>query len=136
MAIDYDKLAQTAFRLVENAGRTADFYRIDQRPLDEDKPWLGPDPDPDNYLPDAQELGVPIVSVSPADGNLLGITTLDEDALKRVSKLLITAPGLTHTEDLSRMNYVVDEGVRHEIEFVEVLRPATTTVLYFVGVRR
>lgn len=136
MAIDYDKLAKTAIRLVENAGRTADFYRIDQRSLDQDRPWLGPDPDPDNYVPDAQELGVPVVSVTPTDGSLLGITVLDEDALKRVSKILIAAPGLVHTEDLSRMNYVVDEGVRHEIEFTEVLRPATTTVLYFVGVRR
>lgn len=136
MAIDYNKLAQTAIRLVRNAGRTADFFRIDQRPLDEDRPWLGPDPDSDNYLPDAEELGVPVVSVSPADGNRLGITVLDEDALKRLSKILIAAPGLVHTEDLSRMNYVVDEGVRHEIEFTEVLRPATTTVLYFVGVRR
>ena len=136
MALDYTKLAELARVLVSENGRTVDFVRVDQDPADATKPWNGPAAPADNDDYDAFVEAVPVAAVPPSNVNELGLTTIDQDLLKRVELIYIVAPGLGVTADLATMNRVLDGGVTYKVLFSETLRPATTTLVYFIGVVR
>lgn len=133
--IDYTQLAERVRILVEKHGREVTFVRFHQTPADGAKPWRGP-ADPRASV-DA-EATVKAVFVPPSSADRLGMSTVDEDLLRRTAFVCIVGPGSTAPPfDLSTAHEIMDEGgVRRRVTFVETLRPNVVTLLYFVGVQR
>lgn len=131
MAFDYGPLADRARQLIENFGRKVTFMRFNQAPADPDKPWEGPVDARQN--PDEEVKDMPAVFVAPGE---LGKEVMSEDLMKRSTQACLVAPGTELTTDLSTMNEIKDEGKQWKITGVEVLKPATQTVLYVIGVKR
>ena len=76
-----------------------------------------------------------MVAVEPSSLSSLGISTVDQDLLKRTEKVLLAAPP-EDGSDLATFHEVQDEVMLYQILKVDTLRPATTTVIYFVWVGR
>jgi len=134
MAIDYVALANKAQTLVQDSGRSVTFRRLDRTTLDDaGKPWRGT-ATPRTTV-DASVTATAVV-VSPAGAAALGIVTLDSELIKRSQEVMIVALGATSTDDLSTFDEVLDGTVLWKIQKVDTLKPADTTLLYFVGVAR
>jgi len=129
--VDYAELADTAKELVEGFGREVSFVKLNRTPADANIPWDGP---ADPRVGATTEPGS-AVFVEPSSATELGIsTTLLETLAKRSGAIMIAALGSTSTVDLMGYDEVVDGTVRWKIVGVEKLQPASTTLLYFVGV--
>lgn len=123
---DYTALAATALRLVKDSGRLVQFRKLNSDPVDNAKPWRGAaDPTVGGVTVDAYAVAVP-----PSSASALGLSTSDSDLVKRSEQILIVAPA---SADLAEFHEVID-GRTWRITGVETLRPADTTLLYFVGV--
>lgn len=134
MAIDYTKLAATAKRLVDQSGRSVTLNRFDQSPPDDDIPWEGPADPSDTPDATATVIGcfVPLET-----GKSLGLETLDVDLMKRTAEVCLVAPGtISPPFDLATANELVDDSVSKRVTFVRTLKPASITLLYFIGVAR
>lgn len=133
MEIDYTQLAATAKTLVDANGKDVTINRLDQNAADPNKPWNGPT-DP-GASPDATAT-VKGCFVS-TDERVLGGLTIDSDLLKRTEEVCLVAPGTVSPPfDLMTANEIVDGSVHKRITFVQRLKPATVTLLYFIGVAR
>lgn len=129
MAIDYVKLAATAKRLITESGRTITLLK----PVDPDpvaREWNNP--------AQYEELIVPAVQVMPNQVRVFGLSALGDatrlDGLFTVSeKVYILFAGEAILDDFTAL---VDEGVEQAIEATQTLKPATVTLLGFVGTRR
>lgn len=136
MAIDYERLVRTAYQMLRNNGRLVTVRHMHTTPADPAKPWEGVDyTDPDEP-PYTDYLDVPAASVPPSSAEHLGIRVTDADMWKRVSEILIVAPGPSPGADHAFAQFVLDEGATLRVVFVEKLRPASRTLLYFMGVSR
>lgn len=128
--VDYVRLAATATRLVAANGRALSFVRLEETPTDTAKPWRGAD------TPRAQADSVVLgsgVAVQPSSLSTLGIHVTDEHFLKRADQVLIAVAD----DEIENYDEVIDENSEvWKITGVEKLRPATTTILYYVGVKR
>lgn len=125
--MDYVALAQTALELIKANGRQVTFRQLVDTPADSNKPWRGAaDPTAGGTTEAAWCVAVP-----PSSANQLGMSTTDNDLVKRSEQILIVAPGLN---DLADFEEVIDGTVTYRITGVETLRPADVTLLYFVGV--
>jgi hypothetical protein len=133
LAKDYTKSLATAKRLIRNAGRQVTFLKVSGDSSDPAKPWLGAS-DP-RGAPDATAT-VSCVAVQPGSTKSLGFSIENEDLLARTSQVLVCEPGEDDPENLHTYTLVQDGGHDHKITFVERLRPANLTLLYFVGVAR
>ena len=126
---NYTKLAATALRLVENAGRAITLVKFHTTPGNASKPWLGAtSPRGAN----ATQLNTTGVFVEPSSATSLGMSTEISDLLKRSEQVIIVAS----TSDLSQYHEVIDNSIRWKIEGMEKLAPGATTLLYFIGVKR
>lgn len=133
MGVDFTQLAATAKALVDANGRDVTINRLDQAPDNPDKPWNGPT-DPGSN-PDATAT-VKGCFVS-TDERVLGGITIDDDLLKRTKEVCLVAPGTVSPPfDLMTANEIVDGTVHKKVTFVQRLKPATVTLLYFMGVAR
>lgn len=130
MAFDYTGLVTTASELISEFGRTVTFRRIDQAAGNAAKPWEGPS---DPAVNPANTADVAAVFVPPSSAKSLGMSTVTEDMLATVSEIAIVEVA---SFDLATANEIQDNGQRKAISFVETLRPADTTLLYYVGVKR
>lgn len=128
--IDYDEILETVHELVQGSGRLVTFQKASSTPPDGSKPWRGPVAP---LSPPALSEALYAVAVPPTSLDALGLRTISDDLVKRCREILIVEPG---TNDLSSFTHVVDEGRTYSFEFVEKLRPADTTLLFYVGVAR
>ncbi len=127
--VNYSKLATTAQRLIESNGKVVTLVQINTTPADVAKPWRG-SADP-RSIPTAL-LEVNAVLVSPS-GNGLGLNIEISDFLKRCKKVAI----VSSTADLSIYNELVEaDNTQWKIEGIEVLKPANTILLYYLGLSR
>lgn len=129
---DYARLAQTAERLVRNAGRSIIFVKLKETPSDPSRPWKGPGA--------GGEINLPLVGVfvPPNAVRQFGLPSLGEgtefrDLVTRSEQIIITFQG---ENDLRQYSSVVDGDDRWGIIGTQVLRPGSVTLLGFVGVRR
>lgn len=129
--VDYTKLAATATRLITKNGRLVTFVRPTETPVDTDKPWDGPE---------AGEtlLELPVVAVPPNTVRQFGLTALGEgtefqDLIAFSEQVLICNP---EDNDLRQFTFVREGAVEWGIIGLQVLKPANTRLLAFVGVRR
>ena len=131
MAKDYTILAETALRLIKEAGREITFLKFDNTPDSAAKPWAK---NTDLRTGAASKITkLFAVSIHPTDINVLGIRIRDVDLMKQLREILIIAPGKAFQGDLKEYQEV-DDGIRRfRITFMEQLRPANTTVLWYAG---
>ena len=132
MSIDYAELETTARTLVNDLGKSVTFRRLDDTPTDSNQPWRG-NADPRGGGSDTIEGDA--VAVPPSSATQLGFSTTNEDFVKRAEQILIAVvdAGAGSIEDYDE---VTVEGAVYKINAIETLRPATTTLLYFVSIRR
>lgn len=113
-------------RLLTKNGRTVTFIELaTEGPI----AYQGPD-DPRN--PPKRSLAVRACFVEPDSLQRLGLTTKLEELIQRSDRIFL-APG---AEVLDDYNEVIDEGQYYSITGMETLRPANTTLLHFVGLKR
>lgn len=129
--VNYVKLADTANRLITKNGRDAVFETTDKTPSDPAQPWKG-----SNVAPTPTTFKV--VMVPPNTVRQFGLTALGQgteykDLIKFSEQILILFPG---TNDMRSYAHVQDGGVRWTVIGVQLLQPADTQLLAFVGVRR
>lgn len=129
--VDYTRLLATAQRLITANGRSVTLVQFDTTLSDSDRPWLGP---ADARSAPEATLAVDAVFVDPGSAAKLGLDFVVDDLLKRAEQVMILSAGAD--EDLSPYQEVIDGSTRWKITQTQVLRPADTTVLAFIGVRR
>ena len=129
MAIDYNKLAVLAERLVTEAGRTVTLVRVSETPADVAAPWNG-------VTGVETTLVVPAVQLLPNSVRVFGLSALGEagklDGLVSVSELVYII--FAGENDLKQYTLVRD-GQDYGIMATQSLKPANTTLLGFIGVR-
>lgn len=127
MVTDYTEFVQLAQELIAENGRQVVLQKLEATALDAYKPWKGP--------------GVPTVASTetlmavfvPASGSSLGRDIVNKELLGRVEQVALIAPTDVSLEDF---HAILDDGVRWNIDWIQVLRPGTLTVLYVFGVKR
>lgn len=132
MAINYVKLAAKAQKLITDGGRTITLVRQNETPIDAAKPWNGSIPAPETTL------NVPAMQLLPNAVRVFGLSALGDasklDGLLSVSEYVYI---LFQGEiDLHQFTFVRDGGIDFNIEATQALKPANTTLLGFIGVRR
>lgn len=73
------------------------------------------------------------VFVPPFSNESLGKNFISDELMSRADQVLLIGP---NTIDLTTFNGVLDDGVRWNVEWVQVLRPADSVLLYAFGVCR
>ena len=124
-------LIATAQRLITENGREVTFVQFDSTPGDANKPWNGPtDPRaaPDSTL----VLDAVFVAAGAAGG--LGLSETVSDLLKRSDQIMIISPGAS--ADMSIYQEVIDGGERWKVVGVETLKPGSSVLINYVGVKR
>lgn len=122
--MNYTRALALAVRLIEKNGREVTFQTLSATPVDADKPWNGP--------------AEPTVSASKKSkavflahtGSIeLGKMFVDNELLKRVDEVALVAGSVV----ISDYHRVLDESKLWRIDWIRELKPASTTVLYAVG---
>lgn len=131
--VDYVKLAIVAERLVRENGRLVTFVRKSPIQLDPAKPWKGSDP-----LEDEVTLQLSAVFVPPNTVRQFGLSALGEgsefrDLIAFSEQIAIVFPG---NNDLRQYPTIRDNGVNWNMIGLQLLQPAQTKLLAFVGTRR
>lgn len=130
--VDYNRLAQTASRLIKNNGRSISFLKLSEIVNDPSKPWNGPGAGGETAL------ALNGVFVPPNAVRQFGLSALGEgteliDLVAMSEQIIITFPA---ENNLREYTSVLDRAVRWGILGLQILRPGDVTVLAFVGVRR
>lgn len=123
----------TAQRLVANAGRTVTLRRLNNTPTNASKPWRG---NAAPASPPAEMVQISAVAVPPASLIQLGFRVeMRDDVVQRGSQVLIAAPPTTGNADLTEFDEMVDTDNKiYKVKVLDTLRPAETTLLYFLEV--
>lgn len=129
---DYAATAATAQRLLDKFGKEIEFIENPDDALDNSMPWNGQDVSGD--IPHVLKA----VSVPPNTVRQFGITGLSEgtefkDATQFSEQVWIVYPGSTIIKNLTA---AIIDGVRYAVIVTQELKPADTTVLGFIVVRR
>lgn len=132
MAKDYATNLATAKRLITKFGRQVTLRKLDATSTNPSEPWLGA-ADP---AATATTVTVYAAAAPPSSLSALGFRAEQNDLLKSVSEILIAEPGEVDPEKLETYNTILDNGSEYKILFIEKLRPASLTLLYFIGVAR
>jgi hypothetical protein len=135
--VDFDKLAETAQRLVEANGRDVVLFRKDRAPANAAQPWRGPDmaaPDP------AGGIGPVKIAFVPASGSGFGKVLEDQDPTIRIKIDEVGLLASNSFEDLGITFEQVEEcdtlrDGSHVYKIVSRghLRPATKSMLFVLG---
>lgn len=133
MAKDYTNNLNMVKRLLRDKGRVISLISMNKSSPDLEKPWLQIT---DALSPEEKETIVSAVGVPPGSAAALGIKIEQEDLLKNLELIYIAEPGEDDTENLNDYHLVKDEGIVYKIKFIQKLRPASLTLLYFIGVER
>lgn len=132
MSTDYSEIVTLAQELIDENGRLVTFNRFKQEPADVAKPWRGPGSP--TTVPDAtDEVRAVFVGVGRSTPEF-GLEFVSEALLKRAEECCLVGP--TVGFDLQTADELVDGTVHWKIEFVSVLTPGDTVLLYAVGLKR
>lgn len=132
MAIDYARMAEVARRLISENGRQIIIRKLDNGPSDPSKPWRG-STDPDVGGAGLDPVTLDAVMVPPSSLNELGLTVRSPDLVQQASQVFIAAPPETPV-DLTPYDEVADGASIFRVVKLDELRPADTTLLYFIMV--
>ena len=131
MAVNYAKLALTAKRLISENGRTIQLIRPSEIAVDPEAPWNGGTSTEISF-------DVPAVQLLPNAVRIFGLSALGEAGMMQglVSVAELVYVVFQEELDLKQFTFVRDGGIDFTIEAVQMLKPANTTILGFIGVRR
>ena len=135
MAFDYSKFANTAVRMVKHFGVEVTLMKNDATAANSAKPWEGPTNK--ESLDGATRVEVSAVFLEPADAERLGLSHEMTDMLRRSSRIAIIAPAINEDEDFSEFQTLKEsDTVTWRISAVHTLKPASTTLVYYMGLVR
>jgi hypothetical protein len=127
--VDSVRLAATARRLIDKNGRAAEF--LEYQGSDSSEPW---NPGGGGNIVKST---TPLKAVFVSPSTMLGLKAIDEELLKRFEQFVIAAPEDGAAYNLTDYHAVRDSGGEtYSIGWVEKLRPAELTLLYYFGVKR
>jgi len=125
--MDYARAVALAQRLIDKNGRGITVQQLSATPADANKPWKGAG------APTVAAQATPKGVFVPASGNDLSSFGIDNELLKRVEQVvLIAADGTNAFDEFHR----ISDGVLFKIEWVRVLKPGDTVIIYAMGVKR
>lgn len=134
---DFTRAAATAKRLVEANGRSVDLFKVNRTPADPTQPWRGVSGAP--TVPEGGITATAIVSFVPATGSGMGklvkdltgslVSAFDQVGLLASSSL----PAGVNAEDFDSIR---DGDDLWKIVQRGHLKPASTSVLYVLGLKR
>ncbi len=128
--VDLTPLIATATRLIKENGRQVTFINQDPTLADAAQPWEGPTAARGGG---ATKLDLDVVFVDPNPRNL-GRMSIREDLISRSEQIMIVVPG---TNDLDTFEEILDtDGTYWKIVGTQTLKPGSTAVLSYVGVKR
>lgn len=124
---DYVKLATTAKRLIEAAGRIVTFRQLGDQVADPTKPWRS---SPNIRNPAAAEINVKAVFVDPISAAKMGLgINLESDLIAKITAVALVAADSV-ANDLEKFHEIVELGTIFRIEHTEVLKPGAVKLLY------
>jgi hypothetical protein len=141
--VDYDKLAATAKRLVEANGRAVTLLKANRSPETPSEPWRGPDVSDEPGVAEGGDSISGVLACFVPLGSGLGLLGMDRAAeidggpslLRNVEQVaLVAATSLPNGTDLAEFDAIRDGGRIWKIHIVSSLRPATTGLIWSLGV--
>jgi len=129
----YNRLAATAVRLINKRGRLIRLIRFDETAANAARPWKGPPIIPTEPSTEVYGVFVPPTSVRQFGLTALGLGTEMESMIATSEQIIIVSSGET---DLRQFSEVFDQAQRWGIFASQILKPGSTTLLGFLGVRR
>ena len=138
---DFVKLAATAQRLVEANGRAVDLFRVNRTPDDPARPWRGVSGSP--TVPEGGFIATGIImAFVPPSGSGFGKLLVDGDgeldvAFDQIGLLASDSlpVGIT-PEDIEQADSIRDGSDIWKIMLRSHLRPASTSLLFTLGLKR
>lgn len=130
--MDYAAKLTSVKEKIRAKGRQITLSSIDSDSSDQSKPWLGvADPrDPNNTASTTIfAVNVPMISA-----NSLGIRSETIELYKDTQSVFIAEPGEDTPEDFDQYQLITDGSQEYKISFIERLKPADITLLYYIGV--
>lgn len=134
---DFTKAAATAKRLVEANGRSVSFVKDNRDPDNASEPWRGT-----STAPDAGQGGDPgttgIGCFVPASGSGLGRLVQDTTGqlVTAFEQVCLVAASSIDGVDLEEYDRVIDGAISWKIKARGQLKPATTPILWVLGLKR
>ena len=125
------KLAKVKAK-IRAKGRQITLSNIDPDSADTNKPWLAATNPRDPLNTDSTTIyavNVPMIAASS-----LGIRSEAVELCKDTQSVYIAEPGENTPEDFDQYQLVTDGNQEFKISFIEKLKPADTTLLYYIGV--
>ena len=129
----YNRLAATAIRMINKRGRLIRLIRFDETAANAARPWKGPPVSPTEPSSDVFGVFVPPTSVRQFGLSALGLGTEMESMISTSEQIIIVSVGET---DLRQFSEILDQSERWGIFTSQILKPGSTTLLGFLGVRR
>lgn len=138
--VDFARAAATAKRLVEANGRTVDLFKVNRTPDNPAEPWRGVSGAP--TVPEGGVIASVIMAFVPASGSGFGKLVTDAGgslgvAFEQVGLLATDSlPAGVTPSDVEQADSVRDGVDLWKIVTRGHLRPAATSVLFVLGLKR
>lgn len=128
MALDYTEFVTIAKELIGDAGRSIKVQRLSATAADAAKPWKGP-----SSPTVATEVTTTGLFLEIFSFLKLGLEVTDDNLLKRIDQVVLIAQT---PSDISEYDTIVDGTTTWKIDWVRVLKPGSTILIYWAGVTR
>ena len=125
------KLAKVKAK-IRAKGRQITLSTLDHESADTNKPWLSTTNPRSQWK--TNRIQIYVVNIPMAAANSLGIRSDAVELYKDTQSVYIAEPGDLTPEDFDQYQLVTDDEKEFKISFIEKLKPADTTLLYYIGV--
>lgn len=130
--MDYAAKLAKVKEKIRTKGRQITLSSLDSDSATPAKPWLGAT-NPRAAL-NTDSTTIYAVNVPMSSASSLGIRSEAVDLYKDTQSVFIAEPGEDSPEDFDQYQLVTDGGQEFKITFIEKLKPADLTLLYYIGV--
>lgn len=135
--VSFTRAAATAKKLVEANGRSVDLFKVNRTPDDPSQPWRGVSGAP--TVPEGGDTQTVTMAFVPASGSGLGklITDLTGSLVSAFDQVgLLASSSLPAGVNVEDFDTVRDGSDLWKIVQRGHLKPASTSVLYVLGLKR
>jgi len=130
--MDYAARLSKVKEKIRAKGRQITLSSLDPDSADANKPWL-PTNNPRNQWK-TDYVSVYAVNVPISSAGSLGMRSEAIELYGEAKSVYIVEPGDINPEGLDQYQLVTDGGQEFKITFIEKLKPADLTLLYYIGV--
>ena len=131
--MDYTKLLATVKRLLQKNGKQITLSMLDDADRTTGKPWLAVTDPRDTDVVDSTQ--VYAINLPLSAGASLGIKADSVELSKNIESFYIAEPGADTPDNFDQYQLLTDAGQEFKIAFIQKLKPADTTLLYYIGVQ-